>query len=258
MFKRLLFSVLSIFIAFSAHADQPVPWQMGFQKSVTPIMDGFVAFHDLLLYIITAVTLFVVALLVYVCIKFSAKNNPTPSKTSHNTLIEIIWTAVPVLILVVIAVPSMRTLYYNETIPEDAELTLKIIGKQWYWEYQYPDQGLTFESNMIPDDQLKDGDIRLLTVDNQVVLPVDTTIRLQSTGGDVIHNWAVPAFGTKLEAIPGRLNEGWVRVKETGTYYGQCSELCGVGHGFMPVSVKVVTKEEFKQWVEKVKPEFGA
>ena len=244
-------------VTANAYADQPVPWQLGFQKSVTPIMDEFVAFHDELLVIITVITIFVTILIGYVCVRFSAKNNPVPSKTSHNTLIEIIWTVVPVLILVYIAVPSMKTLYYNETVPQDAEMTLKIIGKQWFWTYQYPDQKLAFDSNIVSDDELKEGQPRLLTVDNQVVIPVDTTIRLQSTGGDVIHNWAVPAFGTKLEAVPGRLNEGWLKVTETGTYYGQCSELCGVGPGFMPVAVKVVTKEEFNAWVEDMRPEYG-
>jgi cytochrome c oxidase subunit 2 len=257
MFKRLLLGVVSLFLSFSAYADQPKPWHLGFQDSVTPIMDKFVDFHDILLYLIIAITIFVFLLIIYVCYKFSAKNNPVPSKTSHNTLIEIIWTVVPVLILVAITVPSMRTLYYNETIPEDAEMTLKVIGKQWFWSYQYPDQGLAFDSYMIADEDLKEGDLRLLTVDNAVVLPVDTTIRIQSTGGDVIHNWAVPAFGTKLEAVPGRLNEGWIRVNEVGTYYGQCSELCGTGHGFMPVMVRVVTKQEFKEWVESAKSEFG-
>ncbi|PIR39217.1 MAG: cytochrome c oxidase subunit II [Alphaproteobacteria bacterium CG11_big_fil_rev_8_21_14_0_20_39_49] len=257
MFKKLLSGVFSLFVSVNAYADQPVPWQLGFQKSVTPIMDRFVDFHNELLIIIFAVSIFVVLLIAYVCIKFNAKSNPVPSKTSHNTLIEIIWTVVPVLILVYICVPSMKTLYYNETVPEDAEMTLKVIGKQWYWTYQYPDQNLAFDSRIVADEDLKEGQPRLLTVDNQVVIPVDTTIRLQSTGGDVIHNWAIPAFGTKLEAVPGRLNEGWLKVKETGTYYGQCSELCGTGHGFMPIAVKVVTKEEFEAWVEQVKPEFG-
>jgi cytochrome c oxidase subunit 2 len=202
------------------------------------------------LVVICATSIFVTLLLAYVCIKFRAKKNPVPSKTSHNTFIEIIWTVVPIVILVAITIPSMKTLYYNETIV-DAEMTLKVIGNQWYWSYQYPDhENISFDSNIIRDEDLKEGDIRLLSVDNQVVLPVDTTIRIQATGADVIHNWAVPAFGTKLEAVPGKLNEGWIRVDKIGTYYGQCSELCGTGHGFMPIAVNVVSKEDFAKWVE--------
>lgn len=257
MLKGLLFGFLSIFLADVASADKPVPWQIGFQESVTPIMDKFMSFHHILLYVIFAVSIFVVLLLVYVCIKFNAKANPVPSKTSHNTLIEIIWTVAPVIILVAITIPSIKILYYNEEVPE-SEMTLKVIGNQWFWSYQYPDYNLAFDSYIIPEKDLKEGDIRLLSVDNQVVLPVDTTIRLQSTGADVIHNWAVPAFGTKLEAVPGRLNEGWVKVEKIGTYYGQCSELCGTGHGFMPISVKVVSKDDFKKWVEEAKLKFAS
>lgn len=257
MSKRFLLLISFLFYSLSAVADVPVPWQTGFQEPVTPIMHRFVDFHNGLLYMVFGVTIFVVLLLLYVCIKFSAKNNPNPSKTSHNTLIEIIWTVAPVIILLVIAIPSMRVLYFNETI-EDAEMTLKVIGKQWYWTYEYPDHGnFTFDSYMVKDENLKEGDLRLLSVDNQVVLPVNTTIRLQTTGGDVIHNWAMPSFGTKMDAIPGRLNEGWIRVEKKGTYYGQCSELCGTGHGFMPISVKVVSKYEFNNWVRFAKREYA-
>jgi cytochrome c oxidase subunit 2 len=253
MLYRIFVFICTILGASVGYADKPAPWQIGFQESVTPIMDKFIAFHDLLLVVIFAVSIFVTLLLAYVCIKFRAKKNPVPSKTSHNTFIEIIWTVVPIIILVAITIPSMKTLYYNETIV-DAEMTLKVIGNQWYWSYQYPDhQNISFDSNIIRDENLKDGDIRLLSVDNQVVLPVDTTIRVQTTGADVIHNWAIPAFGTKLEAVPGKLNEGWIRVNKIGTYYGQCSELCGTGHGFMPISVRVVSKEEFANWVESKK-----
>lgn len=257
MSKSFLLLISLLLVSFSALADVPVPWQINFQEPVTPVMHRFVDFHGALLYMVFGVSIFVVLLLLYVCIKFSAKNNPVPSKTSHNTLIEVIWTVVPVLILIAITIPSMRVLYFNETI-EDAEMTLKVIGKQWYWSYEYPDHGnFTFDSYMIKDEDLKEGDIRLLSVDNQVVLPVNTTIRLQTTGGDVIHNWAMPSFGTKMDAIPGRLNEGWIRVEKEGTYYGQCSELCGTGHGFMPISVKIVSKNAFNQWVNFAKQEFA-
>ena len=256
MSNKFFVAFLSLFIADEAFADKPVPWQIGLQDPVTPIMDKFVEFHNLLLVVIFAVSIFVIALLAYVCVKFSAKNNPVPSKTSHNTLIEIIWTVVPIIILVMITVPSIKILYYNESI-ENADMTLKVIGRQWYWSYEYPDHdNIAFDSYIIEDEDLKDTDIRLLSVDNQVVLPVDTTIRIQTTGADVIHNWAVPAFGTKLDAVPGKLNEGWIRVEKTGTYYGQCSELCGTRHGFMPIAVKVVSKENFEKWVKQAKLEF--
>lgn len=250
MLYRILISVVLSLISGAAFADKPVPWQIGPQEAVTPIMRELVHFHNILLVIIFAVSIFVVLLLVYVCIRFSAKNNPVPSKTTHNTLLEVVWTVVPIIILVAICIPSMRLLYFNERV-ENAEMTLKVIGNQWYWSYQYPDNGnLAFDSYIKQDSDLEAGDIRLLAVDNRVVLPVDTTIRLQVTAADVIHDWAVPAFGTKIDAVPGRLNEGWVRIEKPGTYYGQCSELCGVGHGFMPIVVEAVSKAEFEGWVK--------
>ena len=247
--NKIITALIAFFLPFAAFADKPTPWQFGFQEAVTPTMHAFNDFHNILLYVIFAVSAFVLLLLVYVCIKFSAKNNPVPSKNSHNTVLEVIWTVLPVVILVFLAIPSMRVLYFNEKI-ENTEMTLKIVGHQWYWSYAYPDNGdIEFESYMIPDDEIKEGQTRLLEVDNRVVLPVDTKIKLQITGADVIHNWAMPAFGVKIDAIPGRLNEGWIEVEKTGTYYGQCSELCGVGHGFMPIAVDVVSKAEFAAWV---------
>lgn len=233
------------------------PWQLGFQDAASPLMEKTVHFHNFLLVVIFAVSIFVLALLVVTCVRFREKKNPVPSTRTHNTFIEIVWTVAPVLILLAIAVPSFRLLFYAENLPK-AEMTLKVIGYQWYWGYQYPDQGnLAFESHMKEDKDLRPGELRLLTVDNPVVLPVDTNIRLQTTAADVIHCWAVPAFAIKMDAIPGRLNETWFRITKPGTYYGQCSELCGVNHGFMPIMIKAVSKEEFKKWAEQAKKDFA-
>ncbi len=257
LFCKFLISFLVLLSSNAALADYPRPWQMMTQEAVTPIMSKMTEFHDILLVVIFAVSVFVFILLAYVFVKFNAKANPVPSKNSHNTLLEIVWTVVPVIILVAITIPSLRILYFSETI-EDAEMTLKVTGNQWYWSYQYPDNGdISFDSYMIPDEEIGPGQFRLLEVDNRIVIPVDTTIRVQLTASDVIHNWAVPAFGVKLDAVPGRLNENWIRVKKIGTYYGQCSELCGVGHGFMPIAVEVVSKENFALWVEGAKKEFA-
>lgn len=256
-FTRFLVAFSAIFLAKGALADYPRPWQIGFQEAATPVMEKITQFHSILLVVITAITIFVTILLAYTCIRYSAKNNPVPSKTSHNTLIEIIWTAIPVLILVAVAIPSMRTLFYAQKI-ENAEMTLKVIGNQWYWAYQYPDQGnISFDSRIVDDKDLKSGQMRLLEVDNHVVVPVNTTVRVQLTAADVIHSWAVPSFGVKTDAVPGRMNEIWFRATKEGTYYGQCSELCGVGHGFMPIAVDVVSKEKFAAWVEEAKKKYG-
>ena len=256
-FNRFLAAATTFFFANGAMADYPRPWQLGFQESVTPVMDKVIEFHDILLIVIYAISIFVLLLLCYTCIKFSAKNNPVPSKNAHNTLLEIVWTALPVVILVALAIPSMRTLYFAEKI-ENSEMTVKVIGSQWFWSYQYPDHGnFEFDSYMIKDEDIKPDQKRLLEVDNRVVIPVDTTVRLQLTAADVIHAWAIPAFGVKIDAIPGRLNETWVKATKIGTYYGQCSELCGVGHGFMPIAVDVVSKEDFKKWVVKTRREFA-
>ncbi|MGB0671992.1 MAG: cytochrome c oxidase subunit II [Rhodospirillales bacterium] len=243
--------------AGTALADQPKPWQMGFQEAATPTMERVTDFNMLLLWIITAITLFVLALMIYVVVKFNEKANPTPSKTTHNTLIEVIWTAVPILILVVIAVPSFKLLYFADSNPE-TEMTLKITGHQWYWSYEYPDNGgFAFDSYIVDAADLEPGQPRLLTVDNKVVLPVNTKIKLLMTSEDVFHNWAVPAFGIKLDTVPGRLNETWIEITKPGNYYGQCSELCGVNHGFMPIHVEAVSKEDFAAWVESAKEEFA-
>jgi cytochrome c oxidase subunit 2 len=240
-----------------AHADRPRPWQTGFQDSASPIMAQINDFHNMMLVIITVIALFVLGLLVYVMVRFRAGRNPTPSKTTHNTVIEVIWTAAPVIILVIIAIPSFKLLYAQKVIPE-AEMTIKAIGQQWYWTYEYPDHGdFAFDALMIADEDLEDGQLRLLETDNRVVLPVETNIRVLVTAGDVLHSWAVPAFGVKIDSIPGRITETWVRIEHEGVYYGQCSELCGVNHGFMPITVEAVSKEAFVEWVEKAKQEFA-
>ena len=242
-------------IAGAAQAAQPVPWEMGFQPAATPVMEQIENFHHLLLVIITLVTLFVLVLLLYAVWRFSAKRNPMPTKTTHNTLLEMAWTVVPVIILVVIAVPSFKLLYYEDVIPK-ADMTIKATGHQWYWSYEYPDNGkIGFDSLVVPDDQLKQGQVRLLSVDNPVVVPVNTTVRVITAAGDVIHSWAVPSFGVKQDAVPGRLNETWFKVTKEGTYYGQCSELCGVNHGFMPIEVQVVSKDKFNSWAASKKAE---
>ncbi|WP_431859057.1 cytochrome c oxidase subunit II [Azospirillum sp.] len=227
---------------------EPHPWQLWHQAPATPVMEMMDGFHHLLLWIMVAIVVLVIALLAFVIVRFNARRNPTPSRTSHNTLIEVVWTVVPVIILVVIAVPSFRLLYFSDRSP-DAEMTIKVTGRQWYWDYEYPDQGgFTFSSIMIPPEDIKPGQRRLLEVDNHVVVPVDTNIRVLVTGGDVIHSWAVPAMGVKHDAIPGRINETWMRVERPGIYYGQCSQVCGVNHGYMPVEVEAVPKDRFAQW----------
>ena len=237
----------------AAFGDQPKPWEMTLQEAATPVMENIISFHNLLLVIITLITLFVLALLVIVVVKFNAKANPVPSRTTHHTLIEVAWTLIPVLILVAIAVPSFRLLFQQLDIPK-ADLTVKVTGKQWYWSYAYPDNGkFEFDSLMAADKQP-----RLLGVDNEMVVPVNKVIRVQTTGADVIHAFAVPAFGIKIDSIPGRLNETWFKATKVGMYYGQCSELCGKDHAFMPIAVRVVTDQEFASWVEEAKKKFAA
>jgi cytochrome c oxidase subunit II len=240
-----------------ALAAQPTPWQLGFQAPATPIMDRMESFHNLLMWIITLISIFVLALLAWVCVRFRASRSPTPSRRTHNTILEIAWTAVPVLILVVIAIPSFKLLYYQDVTP-DAELTIKAVGHQWYWSYEYPDNGnFAFDAYMVADGDLQPGQPRLLTTDTRVVLPVDTTVRVLVTATDVLHSWAVPAFGVKMDAVPGRINETWVRIEEPGTYYGQCSELCGTNHAFMPIMVEAVSKDEFEAWTREAQQEFA-
>ena len=254
-------AVAAAFIPGAAMAGlgQPSPWQLGFQQSASPIMDQIHWFHDFLLVIITLITLFVLALLLIVIFKFNARANPVPSKTTHNTLIEVIWTVVPVIILISIAVPSFRLLFAQLTIPP-ADLTIKATGKQWFWTYDYPDNGFSFDSLMLQDadrKKLNPEPPRLLAVDNEVVVPVNKVVRVQVIGADVIHAFAVPSFGIKIDAVPGRLNETWFKATREGVYYGQCSELCGKDHAFMPITVRVVNDREYAAWLDQAKKKFA-
>jgi len=245
-------------VAF-AELGQPAPWEYKLQESGSPVMDHIEWFHNWLLAIITVITLFVLALLIIVMVKFNAKANPTPSRTTHNTLIEVAWTLIPVLILVGIAIPSFRLLFQELDIPK-ADLTIKATGKQWYWSYAYPDNGkFEYDSLLACDEtRTKCQPPRLLSVDNELVVPVNKVIRVETTGADVIHSFAVPAFGIKIDAIPGRLNETWFQATKTGMYYGQCSELCGKDHAFMPIAVRVVTDQEFATWIEAAKKKYAS
>jgi cytochrome c oxidase subunit 2 len=236
-----------------AELGQPAPWEYKLQEAATPVMEQITWFHNWLLWIITIITLFVLGLLIAVVVKFNAKANPVPSRTTHNTLIEVAWTLIPVMILVALVVPSFRLLFLELDVPK-ADITIKATGKQWYWSYAYPDNGkFEFDSLMAQDKQP-----RLLGVDNEMVVPVNKVIRVQTTGADVIHSFAVPAFGIKIDAIPGRLNETWFKATKTGWFYGQCSELCGKDHAFMPIAVHVVEDQEFAAWVEAAKKKYAA
>jgi cytochrome c oxidase subunit 2 len=258
LFLGPLFALIGLAMGSGeACAAQPEPWQLNFQPAASPVMERVESLHDLLLWIITLISIFVLALLVFACLRFRASRNASPSRRTHHTLLEIAWTAVPVLILVVIAIPSFKLLYYMDRIPEP-EMTLKAVGHQWYWSYEYPDDGnFTFDAYMVADGDLQEGQLRLLTTDNAVVLPVDTDIRVLVAATDVIHSWAVPAFGVKTDAVPGRINETWVRIEQPGMYYGQCSELCGDYHGFMPIMVRAVGKQEFEAWTKLAQEQFA-
>jgi len=240
-----------------AGLGQPSPWELGFQQSASPVMDGIVSFHDFLLYIITAITVFVLVLLLIIIVRFNARANPVPSKTTHNTFIEIIWTVVPVVILLFIFVPSIRLLFTQLSVPP-ADVTVKATGKQWFWSYSYPDAGdFEFDSLMLSDKERKPGQPRLLAVDNEMVVPVNKNVRILTTGADVIHAFTVPSFGIKIDSIPGRINETWFKATREGIYYGQCSELCGKDHAFMPIAVRVVSDSEFAAWLDQAKKKYA-
>ncbi len=248
-------TVLGLGAALAA-TGQPEPWQLGFQQGATPVMDDIIWFHNFLLWLIVAIAVFVLALLVIVAVKFNARSNPVPSRTTHNTTIEVIWTVVPVLILVTIAVPSFRLLFYQLNIPP-ADVTVKATGKQWFWSYNYPDNKFEFDSLMLQVKDLKAGQPRLLAVDNEMVVPVNKVVRVLTTGADVIHSFAIPSFGIKIDAIPGRLNETWFKAEREGMYYGQCSELCGKDHAFMPIAIRVVNQKDYTAWVEQAKKKYA-
>jgi len=237
----------------------PHNYELGLQPAASPVMERIESFHQLLLYIIVAISLFVLALLVWIIIRYNRRANPTPSKTHHNTLLEVAWTIIPVIILVIIAIPSFKLLYYEAAIPK-ADVRLNVIGKQWFWTYQYPADGnFQYDSLGLSDDAAKAaGEPRLLGVDNVVVVPVNKVVEVVTTGADVIHSWALPEMGVKMDAIPGRLNHTWFKATRTGTFYGQCSELCGAKHAFMPIEVKVVTDAEYAAWLAKAKKKYAA
>ena len=255
--KKILYIILSLFTTSSALANQPKDWQLGFQDPASDGMRDIVNFHNnLLLPIIIAISVFVLFLMVYACIRFRASRNPNPSKRTHNVAVEILWTLIPCLILIVMAVPSFKILYSQDTIPK-ADVTIKAVGYQWYWGYEYPDENIIFDSYMVEEEDLKPGQPRLLAVDNEVVVPVNKVVKVLITANDVLHAWALPSFGVKRDAMPGRVNETWFKADRVGTYYGQCSELCGIKHAFMPITVRVVTDEEYNAWLEEAKIKFA-
>ena len=240
-----------------AALGQPTPWQMDLQDSATPVMQDVAGFHTFLLWVIAVISAFVLALLLVCIVRFNARTNPTPSRTTHNTPIEILWTIVPVIILAVIAVPSFRLLFVQLEVPKP-DLTVKVTGKQWFWSYSYPDNGkFEFDSLMVQDKDLKPGQLRLLAVDNEMVVPVNKVVHVLVTGADVIHSFTVPSFGIRMDAVPGRLNETWFKATIEGVFYGQCSELCGKDHAFMPIAVRVVKENDFNTWLNGAKQKYA-
>ena len=257
MKKLITITALLIVQPTLVFANQPKNWQLGFQDAASQTMRDIVWFHDyMLMPIIVAISAFVLFLMLYAMIRFRASRNPNPSKRTHNVLVEIIWTLVPCLILIVMAVPSFKVLYSQDTIPK-ADVTIKAIGYQWYWGYEYPDENIIFDSYMIEEKDLEAGQPRLLAVDNVVVVPVNKVVKVLITANDVLHAWALPAFGVKRDAMPGRVNETWFKAEREGTFYGQCSELCGIKHAFMPIEVRVVSEEDYQLWLEEAKIKFA-
>ena len=254
-----LFGLAALFGMFAAPAlaQQPAPWQLGFQEAHSPIMKQMVSFHDLLLWVIFGISIFVLLLLLYVIFRFRESKNPTPSRVTHNTTIEVLWTVIPVVILFVIGFYSLPLLYATDDTA-DADITIKVIGRQWYWSFEYPDHGdFTFDAFMVPEEDLKEGQPRQLATDEDLVLPVGKKVRVLVTSSDVLHAFAMPALGSKIDAVPGRTNETWFEIDEPGIYYGQCSELCGAGHAFMPLAIRAVSEAEFNVWVTKAQALYG-
>ena len=255
--KKFLYIFLTYFIGSNAFANQPKDWQLGVQEAASSTMRDIFNFHDkILLPIIIAISVFVLFLMVYACIRFRASRNPNPSKTTHNVAVEVLWTLIPCLILIVMAVPSFKILYKQDTIPK-ADVTVKAVGYQWYWGDEYQDENIIFDSYMIETKDLKENQPRLLAVDNEVVVPVNKVIKVLITANDVLHAWAIPSFGVKRDAVPGRINETWFKAEKVGTYYGQCSELCGIKHAFMPITVRVVSEEDYAEWLSGAKIKFA-
>lgn len=238
--------------AIATGLGQPVEWQMNLQQSASPVMTFITSFHNGLLILITIICLFVLGLLMWVCVKYNAKANPVPSRTTHNTLVEVVWTVVPILILIGIAIPSFRLLYFQRDFPA-AEMTVKAIGNQWFWSYEYPEHDVSFDQYLKTKEELKDGEPYLLATDTEVVVPINKIVRVIVTANDVLHAWTIPSFGSKIDAVPGRLNETWFKAEKEGVFYGQCSELCGKDHAYMPITVRVVSEDEYKAWLEKAK-----
>jgi len=258
--KLLVTGFLSgiIFPAVSVLSNEPLPWQMGLQPAAGSISVMATDLHNLLLVVITAISLFVLFLMIYVCVRFRADRNPNPSKRTHNSILEVMWTVIPVLILVVIAVPSFRLLYYLDKQIEP-DMTIKVTGIQWYWNYEYPDQNVTFDSYMISEEDLKPGQKRLLDVDNPLVLPEGSKVKVLIAGNDVMHSFFVPSLAVQEYSVPGRLNEVWMDIPNgEKTYYGQCNQICGINHAYMPVVVKVLTKENYANWLKNAKIEFAS
>src|SRR6056300_999206 len=257
LIKKYFLTITALLFATEVFANQPKNWQLSFQDAASQSMREIVNFHDkLLLPIIIAISAFVLFLMVYACIRFRASRNPNPSKRTHNVAVEVLWTLIPCLILIVMAVPSFKILYKQDAIPK-ADVTVKAIGYQWYWGYEYPDENIIFESYMVADKDLKENQPRLLAVDNEVVVPVNKVVKVLITANDVLHAWALPSFGVKRDAVPGRINETWFKAEKVGTYYGQCSELCGIKHAFMPITVRVVSEEEYAEWLSGAKIKFA-
>jgi cytochrome c oxidase subunit 2 len=257
MVSILVSIVASIGTAW-AGLGQPSPWEMDLQDSASPVMADVAGFHFFLLWVIAAISAFVLALLLIVILRFNARANPAPTRTTHNTPIEILWTIVPVIILAVIAVPSFRLLFVQLEVPTP-DLTVKVTGKQWFWSYSYPDNGnFEFDSLMVQDKDIKPGQLRLLTADNDMVVPVNKVVHVLVTGADVIHSFTVPSFGIRMDAIPGRINETWFKATSEGVFYGQCSELCGKDHSFMPIAVRVVNQNDFDTWLSSAKQKYGS
>lgn len=254
--RRVIAALAGMLLAGPAFAQVPQNWQLGFQPAHSPTQAGIEGLHSMVLWLMTFVTVFVAALLAFVVWRYRASKSPIASRVSHHTALEVAWTVIPVLILFVIAIPSFRLVYFQDRT-DAADLTIKVTGHQWYWEFGYPDQGgFSFSSYPIPDDQ-QPGHLRNLDVDNRVVVPAGKNVRFLTTSGDVIHSFFIPSLGVQRYAIPGRTIETWVKVDEPGVYYGQCNQICGANHSIMPISVQALSEKDFASWVEQAKTKFA-